>query len=292
MSIKQIRHAVLDTCLNMSWKHIKGFNEIEDILRCLKDIELLCISEAKSNESTDIESEYLKHKIKLFELYNSACTVLDDLESNSGRPKLLLKVKLQDLIDQMKIEIRELRKLCNKSSGCNSFKATKKRIDYREIEEYEREFIVITKSRFDKLFAIPISEATHSITLADLMLKTDLVNTFEDNTITISDRKKISEWNLENKRIDGDIKEIGDAALKIAEKAERLGCEARLQNMDIEEIKATTELATTNISNLNRKVQEVIGTNSNTTFCCRITLVTLVFIAISAIIALVFKKLI
>lgn len=276
----------------MSWKHLKGFNEIEDLLKCLRDIELLCISEVKNNESPDIESEYLKHKIKLFEIYNAACIILDDLENNRSRPKLLLKVKLQDLIDQMKIEIRELRKLCNKSYGSNSFKTTKKYIDSREVEEYEKEFIVIAQSRFDKLFSNPTSEVTRSITLSDLMLKTDSVNTFQDRTISISDRKKITEWSQENKRIDEDIKEIGDAALKIAEKAERLGHEARLHNSDIEEIKVITELATTNVSNLNRKVQEVIGTNSNATFCCRITLVTLVFIAISTIIALVFKKLI
>lgn len=277
----------------MNWKYTKGFNEIEDLLKRVKDIELLCKSVLNVDEGSCIESEYLKHKIKLFELYNKASTILDSLENDANYPKFSMKVKLEDLINQMKTEIQELRKIYNKyySSNLRTSKLIKKDNKHLEIEDYEREFISITQSRFNKLFN-PCLNVTNSLNLNDFMLKSDSVNQFEYRIISNSDKTKINEWNWENKRIDKDIKEIGNTALRIADKAERLGSEVEAQNINIEEIKVITEFATNDINTLNRKVQEVIGTNSNTTFCCRITLATLVFISISIIVVLIFKRLI
>ncbi|KAH8582555.1 uncharacterized protein ELE39_001211 [Cryptosporidium sp. chipmunk genotype I] len=277
----------------MNWKYTKGFNEIEDLLKCTRDIQLLCESNVKIDEASSIEQEYSRHKIKLFELYNTASTILDNLENNASHQKLLIKIKLEDLINQMKIEIQELRRIYNKySSSLHINRLAKKDNQYLEIENYEQEFILITQSRLNKLFINPCSEIIHSTTLNDFLLKSVSANKFEQKAITNSDRNKINEWNLESERIDNDIKEVGNMALRIADKAGQLGCEAKAHNINIEEIKDITEFATTDISNLNRKVQEVIGTNSNTTFCCRITLATLVFISVSIIIALIFKKLI
>ncbi|OII74862.1 uncharacterized protein cubi_02994 [Cryptosporidium ubiquitum] len=278
----------------MNWRHTKGFNEIEDLLKRVRDIELLCVSAARIDKSSNIESEYTKHKIRLFELYNTASTILDGLESNTNQTKFLIKIKLEDLINQMKIEIQELRKIHNKyySPNLHISGLAKKDDKFLEIEDYEREFIAITQSRFNKLFVNPCSKMAHSLTLNDFMLRSDSVNKFEHKVISNLDMAKINEWNLENQRIDEDIKEIGNTALRIADRAERLGCEAKTHSIKIEEIKGITEFATADIANLNRKVQEIIGTNSNTTFCCRITLVILVFISISIIIVLIFKKLI
>ncbi|KAK9171583.1 Uncharacterized protein cmbei_7003220 [Cryptosporidium meleagridis] len=277
----------------MDWKYTKGFNEIEDLLKRVKHIELLCESDVKIDEISSIEQEYIKHKIKLFELYNTTCTILDRLENGESHPKLLTKIKLEDLISQMKIEIRELRKICNKySSSLHINQINKDDNKYIDVENYEKEFIEITKSRFNKLFVDSSSKITHSTTLNDFLLKPGSLNKVEHREICDSDKTKINEWSLENRRIDEEIKEVGNMALRIADKATQLGHEAKAQNINIEEIKNTTEFATTDIFNLNRKVQEVIGTNNNTTFCCRITLVTLVFISVSLIIVLVFKKLI
>ncbi|POM82714.1 hypothetical protein CmeUKMEL1_03775 [Cryptosporidium meleagridis] len=277
----------------MDWKYTKGFNEIEDLLKRVKHIELLCESDVKIDEISSIEQEYIKHKIKLFELYNTTCKILDRLENGESHPKLLTKIKLEDLISQMKIEIRELRKICNKySSSLHINQINKDDNKYIDVENYEKEFIEITKSRFNKLFVDSSSKITHSTTLNDFLLKPGSLNKVEHREICDSDKTKINEWSLENRRIDEEIKEVGNMALRIADKATQLGHEAKAQNINIEEIKNTTEFATTDIFNLNRKVQEVIGTNNNTTFCCRITLVTLVFISVSLIIVLVFKKLI
>lgn len=277
----------------MDWKYTRGFNEIEDLLKRVKHIELLCESDVKIDEVSSIEQEYIKHKIKLFELYNTTYTILDHLENDENHPKLLTKIKLVDLISQMKIEIRELRKIYNKySSSLRINQLNKDDNKYIDIENYEKEFIEITESRFNKLFTDPFSKITHSTILNDFLLKPDSANKVEHREIGDSDKTKINEWSLENRRIDEDIKEVGNMALRIADKAAQLGREAKAHNISIEEIKNTTEFATTGIFNLNRKVQEVIGTNNNTTFCCRITLVTLVFISVSLIIVLIFKKLI
>ncbi|KAJ1610675.1 hypothetical protein OIY81_515 [Cryptosporidium canis] len=276
----------------MSWRLVKGLNDIGDLLKCLNDIELICLPEVKDLESSEIGSEYSKHKAKLLELYNTACTILNEIEGSINRPKLLLKVKLQDLIDQMKIELQDLKEISKKRSNSSSLKVAGNIVDYLEIDNYERDLVVAIQSRVNKLFNNTAPESTYSITLSDLMLKADSANIFKNKIVSNLDKNKISEWSRENKRIDQGIREIGDNALKIAEKAEQLGYEARLQNISIGEIKNITELASTNISSLNRKVQEVIGTNSNTTFCCRVTLIILVFVAVSIIIALIFKKLI
>ncbi|KAF7456416.1 hypothetical protein HWI79_2984 [Cryptosporidium felis] len=278
----------------MIWKPIKGYNELEGLLERVKQIELYCKVNVNFDNNFCTEAEYSKHKSEIVKIYNTAEAILDSLENNSAQHKLLERIKVEELLNRMEVEINKLKKTHRRNThSFNKFSSANKSDNFLEVEinELEEKFVDTVRVRLNNIFTTENSTILPT-SLDDFLSKTDVKNEGPNaKVIHRADRDKLSNWDKMNSRIDSDVMEIGNAALRIADKAEQLAQEAKYQDKEAQEIKALVEFTTNDVVKASRKVQEVIGTNSNATFCCRILLSTLIFVSISIITVLTLKEL-
>ncbi|KAH7650464.1 hypothetical protein FG379_003536 [Cryptosporidium bovis] len=276
----------------MEWKRT-GNSNICELLTRVREIESHCISVLENSGHLTVNNDYLIHKTNLFELYNAASIILDNLEKGISKNVLIDRAKIDDKICKMEREIEDLR--CLNQRTLASILGFKSKNDYAdksgEIDIFEREFVKVVKSRLKKLTLVPESEDIEMTNL-DKFLSRKNHKQVPIRSVHMEEKDKMGEWIETNSKLNAEIRELGNSAERIADKAKKLTQSSKSQSSKIEEIKALTEFTTGEVIDLNRKVQEIIGKNNNTTFCCRITLVVLIFISISIIIALIFKKLI
>ncbi|KAH8741090.1 hypothetical protein FG386_001642 [Cryptosporidium ryanae] len=275
----------------MGWKQI-GNSDVYELLIRVREIESHCISVLEDSGRSKINDDYLIHKTNLFELYNAVSLILDNLETGILKNVFIEKARIDEKIQKMESEIEALRCLNQRTlTNILKFKSKNEYVDKSgEIDVFEREFINIVKSRLKRLVISPESEDIKTVNLNEILSRKN-PKTNQIRNVSLDEKKQMGKWIEVNSRLSLEIRELGNSAERIADKANKLTQSSKLQSSKIEEIKALTEFTTGEIIDLNRKVQEIIGKN-NTTFCCRITLVILIFVSISIIIALIFKKLI
>ncbi|KAL7067113.1 hypothetical protein ACR3K2_24290 [Cryptosporidium serpentis] len=285
----------------MEWKISAEIYNIDALIQRVCEIEAYCNPlKQKDDFKGNIQDEYLKHKICFMNLYNDINKYMENYKSYEiQHDRIIKRIQIDDMIRRLQDELDTLYKI-NRTPSLkligSKYSFKQKRAE--EIQNLRDELLIDIINRYNRLFQDSKVETRKVQTLKSIQSRHNTEAFFNKKSnsyvkeLSNTDKETLNCWHIKSKELDKEIEDIGNIALRISERAEKLTSESAKQKHVIEDIVSHVKFTSSEATSVNASIRKLIRTSSNVTFCCRISLAVATMVVVAVIIVLSIKKLV